>query len=79
MPTTSPRNELTIVVKPGNPKNVKSLADLADLDVVSSARRRVPCGKYAAQALHAARRDHPAGEDHPGRRREGDARRGRHR
>ena len=47
-PTVFAANQLTIVVKPGNPKSVKSLADLAD------ARRRValrattvPCGKYA--------------------------------
>ena len=42
---------LTIVVKPGNPKNVKSLADLAKLDVVALCAPAVPCGKYAAQAF----------------------------
>jgi molybdate transport system substrate-binding protein len=44
-------NLLTIVVKPGNPKNVKSLADLPNLGVVSLCASTVPCGKYAAQAL----------------------------
>jgi molybdate transport system substrate-binding protein len=44
-------NVLTIVVKPGNPKNVKSLADLATVGVVSLCASTVPCGKYAAQAL----------------------------
>ena len=34
-PTVFAANLLTIVVKKGNPKNVKSLADLANLDVVS--------------------------------------------
>ena len=53
--TTEPNvfaaNELTIVVKKGNPSNVKSLADLADLGVVSLCADAVPCGKYAQQAL----------------------------
>ena len=71
-------NVLTIVVKPGNPKGVKSLGDLANVGVVSLCAPAVPCGKYAAQALHAARRDHPSRQDHPGRRREGDARGGGH-
>ena len=44
-------NVLTIVVKPGNPKNVKSLADLANLNVVALCAPTVPCGKYAAQAF----------------------------
>jgi molybdate transport system substrate-binding protein len=44
-------NFLTIVVKPGNPKNVKSLADLPNLGVVSLCVSTTPCGKYAAQAL----------------------------
>jgi molybdate transport system substrate-binding protein len=42
-------NLLTIVVKKGNPKGVKSLADLADLGVVALCAPAVPCGKYAAQ------------------------------
>ena len=50
-PTVFAANELTIVVKKGNPKVVKSLADLANLGVVSLCADAVPCGKYAAQAL----------------------------
>jgi molybdate transport system substrate-binding protein len=53
-PTVFAANELTIVVKKGNPKNVKSLADLANLGVVSLCADAVPCGKYAAQALSQA-------------------------
>lgn len=50
-PTVFAANELTIVVKKGNPKSVKSMADLAKLDVVSLCADTVPCGKYAQQAL----------------------------
>jgi molybdate transport system substrate-binding protein len=53
-PTVFAANELTIVVKKGNPKRVKSLADLAKLDVVSLCADAVPCGKYAQQALSGA-------------------------
>jgi molybdate transport system substrate-binding protein len=47
-------NLLTIVVKPGNPKQVKSLADLAKLDVVALCGETVPCGRYADQVLTGA-------------------------
>jgi molybdate transport system substrate-binding protein len=50
-PTDFASNLLTIVVKPGNPKGVKSIADLPKLDVVSLCAPEVPCGKYANQAL----------------------------
>jgi molybdate transport system substrate-binding protein len=50
-PTVFAANALTIVVKPGNPKHVKSLADLTKLGVVSLCADAVPCGKYAEQAL----------------------------
>ncbi len=53
-PTVFASNLLTIVVKPGNPKKVKSLADLANLDVVSLCGATVPCGKYADQILSGA-------------------------
>jgi molybdate transport system substrate-binding protein len=53
-PTVFAANELTIVVKKGNPKNVKSLADLADLGTISLCADAVPCGKYAQQALSQA-------------------------
>jgi len=49
------RNELEIIVAPGNPKNIKTLADLATpgLAVVLAAPG-VPVGDYAAKALAAA-------------------------
>lgn len=50
-PTVFAANELTIVVKKGNPEHVKSLADLAQVDVVSLCADAVPCGRYAQQAL----------------------------
>jgi molybdate transport system substrate-binding protein len=53
-PTVFASNLLTIVVKPGNPQRVKSLADLAKLDVVSLCGATVPCGKYADQVLTGA-------------------------
>jgi molybdate transport system substrate-binding protein len=53
-PTVFATNLLTIVVKPGNPKKVKSLADLAHLGVVSLCGTTVPCGKYADQVLTGA-------------------------
>jgi molybdate transport system substrate-binding protein len=53
-PVVFAKNRLIIVTKPGNPKNVKTLADLANLDVVSLCGETVPCGKYAAQVLQTA-------------------------
>ena len=53
-PTVFASSLLTIVTKPGNPKNVKTLADLANLDVVSLCGETVPCGKYADQILTGA-------------------------
>ena len=50
-PTVFASNLLTIVVKPGNPKHVKTLADVAKLGVVSLCGDTVPCGKYADQIL----------------------------
>lgn len=48
------RNRLVIVTKPGNPKNVKTLADLVNVGTVSLCAVAVPCGKYAAQTLQTA-------------------------
>ncbi len=48
------RNRLVIVTKPGNPKHVKTLADLATVGTISLCGAEVPCGKYAAQALQTA-------------------------
>jgi molybdate transport system substrate-binding protein len=53
-PTVFARNELVIVTKPGNPKNVQSLADLATVGTVSLCGTDVPCGKYATQVLEGA-------------------------
>ncbi len=50
-PQVFAKNKLIIVTKPGNPKHVKTLADLADLDIVSLCALTAPCGKYAAQIL----------------------------
>ena len=50
-PTAFVTNLLAIVVKPGNPKGVKSLSDLAKLDVVSLCAPPQPCGTYADQIL----------------------------
>ena len=53
-PTVFAANALTIVVKPGNPKKIKSLADLATVGTISLCADTVPCGKYAQQALTTA-------------------------
>jgi len=45
------RNELVIVTKPGNPEGIETLADLAGAGVISLCGEKVPCGKYAAEAL----------------------------
>jgi molybdate transport system substrate-binding protein len=53
-PVVFARNQLVIVTKPGNPKHVKTLADLPNLTTVSLCGETVPCGKYAAQILQQA-------------------------
>lgn len=53
-PTVFATNLLTIVVKPGNPQKVRSIAGLAKLDVVSLCAETVPCGRYADQILSGA-------------------------
>jgi len=53
-PVVFATNKLAIVTKPGNPKDVKSLANLATAGVVSLCADTVPCGKYAAQILQGA-------------------------
>jgi len=54
-PVTFARNRLEILVAPGDPKSITSLADLArsDLKVVLE-DDSVPAGRYAAQALQTA-------------------------
>ena len=50
-PTVFAANELVIVTKPGNPLKIKSLGDLAKVNVLSLCADTVPCGKYAQQAF----------------------------
>jgi molybdate transport system substrate-binding protein len=54
-PLVFAKNRLEIAVEEGNPKKVKSLADLAKPDmVVVLCADQVPCGKYAADAFDKA-------------------------
>ena len=51
-PVVFAKNRLEIAVEKGNPKKVKSLADLQKSGlVVVLCADQVPCGKYAAQSL----------------------------
>ncbi|HEV3264492.1 MAG TPA: molybdate ABC transporter substrate-binding protein [Acidimicrobiales bacterium] len=50
-PVTFARNSLEIVVKPGNPLGIQSLADLTKANVVGICVSTAPCGATAAQAL----------------------------
>lgn len=53
-PTTFARNQLEIVVAPGNPKHVTGLADFARADLKAILEDpSVPAGKYGRQALQA--------------------------
>jgi molybdate transport system substrate-binding protein len=53
-PQTFARNQMQIAVKPGNPKNVKSVTDLPTVGIVSLCGTTVPCGVYAANILQRA-------------------------
>lgn len=54
-PVTFARNRLQILVEPGNPKGITSVADLARSDVVFVTEdESVPAGKYAAAMFAAA-------------------------
>lgn len=54
-PVEFARNQLAIVVRAGNPKQVRGLADLARRDLtVALCGPEVPAGKYARQVLAAA-------------------------
>lgn len=53
-PVEFAENRLEIAVKPGNPQGVRTLADLANVGIVSLCAPEVPCGKYADAALVAA-------------------------
>lgn len=48
------RNRLVIVVKPGNPEHVSTLADLARVGVISLCVETAPCGKFANRILQHA-------------------------
>jgi molybdate transport system substrate-binding protein len=53
-PATFARNRLEIVVKPGNPLGIHSLAGLTKAAVVALCVQTAPCGSTAEQALHKA-------------------------
>jgi molybdate transport system substrate-binding protein len=53
-PTVFARNQLEIAVKPGNPKAVKTLADLKNVGTIALCGATVPCGIYAANVLSRA-------------------------
>ncbi len=59
-PTVFARNQLTIVVKRGNPKGIASLVDLPTAGTVSLCGAEVPCGRYADQILGTAHVTIPA-------------------
>jgi molybdate transport system substrate-binding protein len=59
-PEVFAKNKLIIVTKPGNPKHVKSLSDLATVGVVSLCSLDAPCGRYADQILKQANVTIPA-------------------
>jgi molybdate transport system substrate-binding protein len=58
-PVTFVRNSLEIVVKPGNPLGIHSLADLTRANVVAICVQTAPCGATAVEALRRARVDLP--------------------
>jgi len=55
VPRIFARNLMQIAVKPKNPLNIKTLADLARVDVLSLCNRSAPCGVYAETVLRRAR------------------------
>jgi molybdate transport system substrate-binding protein len=58
-PRTIAKNSLMIVVKPGNPLNIQTLADLNNAGIVALCGDTVPCGNLAGQALTKANVDLP--------------------
>ena len=50
-PRVFARNAMVIAVKKGNPKSVRSVADLASLSFISLCGKTVPCGVYASSVL----------------------------
>lgn len=45
------RNRMAIVTKPGNPRRIRTLADLRRVEVVALCVATAPCGSYAAEVL----------------------------
>jgi molybdate transport system substrate-binding protein len=50
-PKVFARNTMSIAVKPGNPKAVRAIADLASLPFIALCGKTVPCGVYASSVL----------------------------
>jgi molybdate transport system substrate-binding protein len=50
-PKVFARNSMQLVVKPGNPLRITSVADLSKASVVSLCAKTVPCGVYAATVM----------------------------
>ena len=50
-PKVFARNSMQLVVKPGNPLRISSIADLPKASVVSLCAKTAPCGVYAATVL----------------------------
>ena len=75
-PTVFAKNKLVIVTKPGNPKNVKTLADLTKADVVSLCGLDGPVRQVRGADPADCRGDDPGDQGHARRGREGDARGG---
>jgi molybdate transport system substrate-binding protein len=50
-PKVFARNTMAIAVKPGNPRAVRSVGDLASLRFVALCGKTVPCGVYASSVL----------------------------
>ena len=50
-PKVFARNTMAIAVKPGNPKSVRLVADLASLSFIALCGKTVPCGVYASSVL----------------------------
>ena len=78
-PVTFARNCLEIVVKPGNPLGIHSLADLTKAPVVSLCVTTAPCGATAEEALQKAGVTLPALPGDSGRERGRHVRGGHHR
>ena len=53
-PKVFARNTMAIAVKKGNPKSVRSVADLPSLPFVALCGKTVPCGVYASSVLNRA-------------------------